>query len=229
MKDVMKKRVVGATVLVILGIALPLLLARCMQGGGDGDTDAMRVYEVAPDGQAKPASAEGDATPAQVDAKTNSGGPDEPQRPAPTAASEQAAPDMPEAVSPASVGESRPSAASEAEPEPAAAEEPSEPAGATAEAAAPAAPASSSGSLRQKASFSGGYVVQVASFRDEASAEKVARELNSEFKAFYRAGDVNGTTYYRVRVGPFENEAAANAAAAQLKRAGRATLVRRAE
>ncbi|WP_353178536.1 SPOR domain-containing protein [Salinisphaera sp. T5B8] len=226
----MKKRVVGATVLVILGIALPLLLARCMQGGGEGDTDAMRVYEVAPDGQAKPASAEGENTPAQVDAKTNSGAPDEQQRPAPAAASEQAAPDMPDAVSPASVAESRPAAASEAEAEaeaePAAAEEPSEPAGATAEAPAGA---SSSGSLRQTASFSGGYVVQVASFRDEASAEKVARELNSEFKAFYRAGDVNGTTYYRVRVGPFENEAAANAAAAQLKRAGRATLVRRAE
>ena len=81
---------------------------------------------------------------------------------------------------------------------------------------------------RQRQSLSG-YVVQVASFGDEANAERLARELNSEFKAFYRAGDVNGKTYYRVRVGPFENEASANAAAERLRSSGRATLVRRAE
>ncbi|WP_293625336.1 SPOR domain-containing protein [Salinisphaera sp.] len=225
----MKKRVVGATVLVVLGIALPLLLARCMQGG-DGETEAMRVYEVAPDGEARPASADDGDTPVRDDVDGASGVADNERRAAEPEPEEVETPDLPDAVSPAAVPERTPvqsepeqSAAPEPEPEPAG-QEPSEPTAASA-----ASSASNSGSLRQNASFSGGYVVQVASFRDEASAEKVARELNSEFKAFYRAGEVNGTTYYRVRVGPFENEAAANAAAAQLKRAGRATLVRRAE
>ena len=228
MKDVMKKRVVGAVVLVVLGIALPLLLARCMQGD-DGDTQAMRVYEVAPDGEARPASAGDDDAPVRDDVDGASSVAAGERREAEQAPDEVETPDLPEAVSPASVAErtpvrSEPARRAEPEPEPAA-EAPSESAGATAEASA----SNNGGSLRQNASFSGGYVVQVASFRDEASAEKVARELNGEFKAFYRAGDVNGTTYYRVRVGPFENEAAANSAAAQLRRAGRATLVRRAE
>ncbi|ERJ18863.1 Putative membrane protein [Salinisphaera shabanensis E1L3A] len=226
MKDVMKKRVVGAAVLVVLGIALPLMLARCMQGG-DGDTEAMRVYEVAPDGEARPANANDNSAPDEDNADSASGAPAANEREAEAAASEVETPDLPDAVSPNSVPERTPVEsvrAPEPEPEPAA-ETPSEPAGATAQPES----SNSAGSLRQNASFSGGYVVQVASFRDEASAEKVARELNSEFKAFYRAGDVNGTTYYRVRIGPFENEAAANTAAAQLRRAGRATLVRRAE
>ena len=232
MKDVMKKRVVGAVVLVIIGIALPLMLARCMQGG-DGDSESMRVYEVSPDGQARPASDEArrrEDDSLQVDG--SSGVRDE-RESAPEPEAEQA-PELPEAVSPSSEPdpepEREPSPAPEPEPAPEPRNEPTpEPESAPEPAASTPEPSTNSASLRQNASFSGGYVVQVASFGDEANAERLAQELNSEFKAFYRAGDVNGKTYYRVRVGPFENEESANAAASQLRSSGRATLVRRAE
>jgi len=220
MKDVMKKRVVGAVVLVIIGIALPLLLARCMQDD-DGDAESMRVYEIAPDGQARPAGAPADGGKSNVerDSLDGSSGVADPD------ADELDTPDMPEAVSPAASDDDESGASpqprqSTAEPEP-------EPAGDAASAAGDEEQASSE--LRQRESFDGGYVVQVASFGDEANAERLARELGGEFKAFYRAGDVNGKTYYRVRVGPFESQANANSAAAQLRSSGRATLVRRAE
>jgi Sporulation related domain. len=220
MKDVMKKRVVGAVVLVIIGIALPLMLARCMQDD-DGDAESMRVYEIAPDGQARPAGAPADGGKSNVerDSLDGSSGVADPD------ADEPDTPDMPEAVSPAASDEDESGASpqprqSTAEPEP-------EPAGDAASAAGDEEQASSE--LRQRESFDGGYVVQVASFGDEANAERLARELGGEFKAFYRAGDVNGKTYYRVRVGPFESQANANSAAAQLRSSGRATLVRRAE
>ena len=217
MKDVMKKRVVGAVVLVIIGIALPLMLARCMEGS-DGDSESMRVYEVAPDGQARPASEQaGNGADDDLQVDGSSGVRAERD----SDSQDDQAPELPEAVSPSSVPE--PSSAPAPEPREKPAPEP-EPTASNSE------PSSdSSASLRQNASFSGGYVVQVASFGDEANAERLARELNSEFKAFYRAGDVNGKTYYRVRVGPFENEESANSAAAQLRSSGRATLVRRAE
>ena len=223
MKDVMKKRVVGAAVLVILGIALPLMLARCMQGGGE-EQSSMRVYEVAPDGQARPASGQDDSQQAQaIDGSSGVGADREASAQSPDT------PDLPEAVSPSSEPDAPQPAASESTPEPEPAPEPREtqqPTGAST--AAVPNESESGGSLRQRQSLSG-YVVQVASFGDEANAERLARELNSEFKAFYRAGDVNGKTYYRVRVGPFENEASANAAAERLRSSGRATLVRRAE
>jgi DedD protein len=218
MKDIMKKRVVGAAVLITLGVALPLMLARCMQDG-DPEQDSMRVYEVAPDGETRPAGgapADGgraNAQRAQVDGSSGVPESEDPETP-----------QMPEAVSPSSEDESPASTEPGPAPEP---EQTPEPA-ASASAASPESE-SASDDLRQRESFAGGYVVQVASFSDEANARKLANELNAEFKAFYRAGDVNGTTYYRVRVGPFENEESANAAAAQLRRNGRATLVRRAE
>lgn len=210
MKDVMKKRVVGAVVLVIIGIALPLMLARCMQDE-DGDTDAMRVYEIAPDGQARPAGAPADGGKSNVERESLDGASGVADN------DEHDTPDMPEAVSPAASDDAQ--AAAEPEPEPSgdAAAEPD------------TQQDDESTSLRQQDSFSGGYVVQVASFGDEANAQRLAQELNGEFKAFYRAGDVNGKTYYRVRVGPFDNETSANAAASKLRSAGRATLVRRAE
>lgn len=223
MKDVMKKRVVGAVVLVIIGIALPLMLARCMQDE-DSDTDAMRVYEIAPDGQARPAGAPADGGKSNVERDSVDGASGVAEK------GEHDTPDLPEAVSPAASDEN--SAAASETPQLAAEPEP-EPAGNAASESNYGAPKPSSeddtSSLRQTKSLSGAYVVQVASFGDEANAERMARELSGEFKAFYRAGDVNGKTYYRVRIGPFENEKSANSAAAKLRSSGRATLVRRAE
>lgn len=226
MKDVMKKRIVGAAVLVVIGIALPLLLARCMQGDG-GDAESMRVYDISPDGQAQPAGAPADGGRANVQREEGLDG----SSGAPQPESDDT-PDMPDAVSPATQTEDKP-AASAPTPDAPADETPAtpepEPAGTAASPAGTGEPAQADDDLRRSERFSGGYVVQVASFGDEANAERLAEQLNGEFKAFYRAGDVNGKTYYRVRVGPFEDRDSANAAAATLREAGRETLVRRAE
>ena len=60
MNDVMKKRLIGVAILVIIGVLTPLLLSRCMHGGSeDNGQGSMRVYDVQPDGKAEPASDNG--------------------------------------------------------------------------------------------------------------------------------------------------------------------------
>lgn len=56
MNDVMKKRLIGVAILVLIGVATPLLLSRCMHSGAqDNDQGSMRVYNVQPNGKAKQA------------------------------------------------------------------------------------------------------------------------------------------------------------------------------
>ena len=40
MNDVMKKRLIGVAVLVVIGVLVPLLLSKCMHGGSDDDGQA---------------------------------------------------------------------------------------------------------------------------------------------------------------------------------------------
>ena len=63
-----------------------------------------------------------------------------------------------------------------------------------------------------------GFVVQVFSTQDEAQARKVMSQLkNGGHKAFLSAVEVTGKTMYRVRVGPFNQRAAADKAAGQVR------------
>lgn len=229
MEDVVRKRVVGAVVLVVLGIVLPLLLARCMRDDAAGDTQSMRVYEITPTGEARPA---GESRVAGADNQgiATNGGTDAPaqdataQRPAqgdsPTGG--PTAPEVQQAPAPAAEPEQQlPSPEPQPEPEPPAPEpepQPSAPAASPESGEPAAAPV-------KRATVAAGWVVQVASFSDESNALTLARELNDNYSAFYTEAVVDGSNYYRVRIGPFDDEAAADAAAQALRDQGRNPLV----
>lgn len=71
-----------------------------------------------------------------------------------------------------------------------------------------------------------GWVVQVASFSDQGNATDLAKKLQGQFAASYTPAQVNGKTWYRVNVGPFDSRQAAQSAADQLSQAGHKGLVR---
>jgi len=212
----MKKRIVGIIVLVLIGVLVPVVLSQCMHGG-DTDDGSMRVYEITPDGNAQPAdSGAEDAAPEAAEAEPD-GTTDVPETGEGQAQEETESSERPEPISPDSTPQA-PSAGEQQEDEVS-----TEPSRETDDAAG----AQPSGDLRRSGQAEG-WVVQVASFGDEANAERLAQQLSSDYDAFYRAGDVNGKTYYRVRVGPFDNEAEARETATRLRRAGRTTLVQQA-
>ncbi|GAB3683064.1 hypothetical protein GCM10028792_31820 [Salinisphaera aquimarina] len=239
MNDVMKKRVIGAIVLVILGILLPLLLARCLHDGDSGESASTRVYEITPDGNARPAGAGDQSTAADNASSTQAGKRDNIDGSSGVRDAREDTPPPPQRVSPAARDEAPESAdgALPFETPPvrgnASNEDRSTPAPAKPTPTAP--PSTTSGnagsddSLRRTESASGGWVVQVASFGDENNARRLAAQLNADYKAFYRAGSVGGKTWYRVRIGPFESESQARSTAAKLRQQGRSTLVQRAE
>lgn len=70
------------------------------------------------------------------------------------------------------------------------------------------------------------WAVQVGSFRAEENARSLMNELASDFPAFYGKSDVDGVTYYRVRVGPYADERQAQRAAEALIERGRNAQVR---
>ena len=84
---------------------------------------------------------------------------------------------------------------------------------------------SGGGSTERRGSPGTGWVVQVASFTKSSSARGLANQLSDQFKAYFKSGDVNGKTYYRVRVGPFDSKSAAEQAAGRLRQQGQQTLV----
>src|SRR5699024_6892822 len=91
-------------------------------------------------------------------------------------------------------------------------------------AAEPAPPADTADLERDAAA--GSWIVQVASFGKEQNARALAQQLDEAFTVFYTPAQINGETWYRVRIGPFDSEAAANNAAAELRAQGRDILVK---
>ncbi len=64
------------------------------------------------------------------------------------------------------------------------------------------------------------YTVQVSSFKDSAVADRLVKQLELKGFAAYRvSADVNGMTWYRVRVGLFESKPVAEAESARLREA----------
>ncbi|GEM_PF-3696572 len=51
---------------------------------------------------------------------------------------------------------------------------------------------------------SGEWAVQVASFKSRKQAKQLISKLSNNYNSFYSTGEVNGTNYFRVRVGPFK-------------------------
>lgn len=70
------------------------------------------------------------------------------------------------------------------------------------------------------------YILQVASFKNQADAEELkARIAFSGQIAYIQSIDVNGTQWHRVRVGPFESSREADKQKRQLEQGGHKALV----
>ncbi|MGN8199184.1 SPOR domain-containing protein [Salinisphaera sp. RV14] len=247
MNDVMKKRLIGVAILVIIGVLAPLLLSRCMHGGSqDNGRGSMRVYDVQPDGKAEPAGHDNDdqagASPAT--APSAAGGDESgasqgrPQAPTPDAVSPQSKQGF--SVPPVHGGSgsaSKPSGSHAPSSKPASGvasanngaggnpHSGSHDHGASAAGSGAASASSSSSSGLEKSSIQG-WVVQVASFSQQGNAADLANQLKGRFPVSYAPGQVNGKTWYRVNVGPFDSKQAAQSAADRLSKAGHKGLVR---
>ena len=70
------------------------------------------------------------------------------------------------------------------------------------------------------------YILQVASFKNQADAEELkARIAFSGQIAYIQSIDVNGTQWHRVRVGPFDSSREADKQKRQLEQGGHKALV----
>lgn len=246
MNDVMKKRLIGVAVLVVIGVLAPLLLSKCMHSGGDDSgRGSMRVYNVDPNGSAKSASSD---TAADVDGATGAGPADDQtdnQDSAQAQKDKSANRHHPEALSPQSESSdesfSTPpvkgsdgandtqSAESNTrdEPQPASNNSPSRTSESNnrADNDQPRSSSASAGQAQRNDSASG-WVVQIAAFGELDSARDLANQLSGQYRASYAKAVVNGKTWYRVNVGPFASENAARSTADSLRRQGRKPLVR---
>lgn len=248
MQDVVRKRLVGAAVLIALGIIVPLLLARWLHNPA-ADGQAMRVYEITPSGSVQLVDADTDnksalGTDTASDAhQPDNQAPDLPASGAMELAANEQAPAVPE-IKPHEQTQSAQSESTQAQPQQDTAattkqqsdsESASESARVKSEARATQSEPSQSTSKTHSKTSAGGsskrsvaagdWVVQVASFGKENNAQALAQELGSDFPTFYAAADVNGETWYRVRIGPLDSEAAADNVASELHAQGHNTLV----
>ena len=95
---------------------------------------------------------------------------------------------------------------------------------------APTAPAPASGAIAPREAprpapppraERGTFVVQLGSFGSRDNADRLVRDMTAKgFAAFVAPITSNGRELFRVRVGPMRDRAAAEALAAELKRAG---------
>lgn len=215
MNETTRRRVVGAAVLLAMGILLPFALIQWLEGPTPDRNDDVRVYEITPDGEARPIA---DAGPRpQAAREERAQGP----RAAPAQPEEgrEPEPESEPVTDEETAGDARPDlAATEeadvAEPEPEPAEERPQPR----EPTVPPAEEETSGPS---------WSVQMGSFRSEDNARELMNELAGDYPAFYSEGEVEGVTYYRVRIGPYPSEAEAERAAAALAARGRQGQVRR--
>ena len=86
--------------------------------------------------------------------------------------------------------------------------------------ARPTAPARPSRQSPPSIAGSGGFLVQAGSFRSTDNAEKARSALSGVAQVEVAPFQVGGETMFRVRVGPFAEESAANAALARVTEAG---------
>jgi cell division protein FtsN len=81
-------------------------------------------------------------------------------------------------------------------------------------------------STRSSNYFDAEYTVQVASYRDESSANTAKRKLDLEYSDVrVESIKVKGDTYYRVRVGRYSSKHDAEKAASQLRKKGYTTRI----
>jgi DedD protein len=218
MEEHLKARLIGATVLVVLAVVLvPELLSGPKQSvsgqSAEKGARATRTYTIDLGGTAAPGTSlepgkeplAGQPAPALPTVES----PPTPQREQQTAdeAIDRAAVTTPPepAIAPATAAESR--------PRPAAAD--------TLGPAAVAVPAPNLPGPQPSPAAKGGYSVQVGAFGSEATARKLAGELQAAgFPTYISPLARSGKTLHRVRVGPAADRAEADKIAARLKTRG---------
>ncbi|MDA3921945.1 MAG: SPOR domain-containing protein [Salinisphaera sp.] len=250
MNDVMKKRLIGVAVLVIIGVLSPLLLSKCMHSSDDSDHSAMRVYNVEPNGSTQSAASSASNAPDQSPSADRSAGSastgQSSQPPKPDAISPQSQPgkstegsrfSTPTVAGNQDSGGQQPSQSSasppsrnappSAKPEPESESAPQQQTKPTPKPPTkPSTDNAGSAAQAQRNDSASGWVVQIASFGDEGNAQAMVKRLSKQYRASYAQVKVNGKTWYRVNVGPFASEDAARSTAASLRKQGRSPLVR---
>jgi DedD protein len=218
---VVKERLVGAAVLM----AAAIILIPEMLSGPDRSSESEPAAQTRSDAPIKTytidlsQSPSAQATPSVVDNRAPP--PEEPALPANAQPTEQ--PTEP-------TSEAQPAAADQAKPEAS-----QHTAAATPVAAAPvvvdqptAAPARTTPpplASNTGAPTSGRWAVQVGSYAREATAERLAKQLRDQGqRAFVMPVKSGGATLYRVRIGPMQDRASAEAALRDVKSAGAAIV-----
>lgn len=249
MSDVMKKRLTGLAILIIIAVLIPLLLSRCMHGkNSKQNVGSMRVYDIQPNGktvrakqqqgsdnaQNQPKEQTADETRLASSSNSDTASSDNSSNFSTppvhgnsgdqSAAHEQAAVHV-NAGEPTNKHSTSASRHSEERSHPHSKTETEKKTGSSS--------GHSTSSSTQKAPADGtkesnlsGWVVQVASFTKRSNASSLAKQLGDKFQASYSQVDVKGKTYYHVYVGPFDDKDKAHSAADRLEKADHGALVR---
>jgi DedD protein len=218
---IVKERLVGAAVLMAAAVILiPEMLSgpdrgSHAQAAAQSRNDApIKTYTIdlshSPGTQPAPAVVENRAPPPEeLPAAQPTGQPSPESQPA---ASDQANPEVPQQA----VATAPPPEPVRSEPAKSVVEPPT---------AAPARTATRPLASEAGAPTSGRWAVQVGSFSKEATAERVAKQLRDQGQsAFVMPVKSGSATLYRVRIGPMNDRASAEAALRTVKSAG-ATIV----
>lgn len=249
MDVVLKRRLIGAAVLISAGVLIPIILVKLAQPSAPPTGESVRVYEITPSGQARPVAgnqAKSDSQHGTDNAEAKEGkrqsasGKDQPSVYASVAEgiNGKASPPKPEAVAPkphveqeapkpktkpktkpAPEPKSEPRPKSKPEPEPMPKPEP-KPKPEPAPAPQPQANTSKPPVATAKKPY---FVVQIGSFGEENNAMRLIQELRRDFPVYYRQGEVGGKQVYRVRVGPYDSREAAEIVATRLRERGKTT------
>jgi DedD protein len=216
-----KERLTGAIILVVLIVLLvPELLSgpsrsvpASQAAATSSEEPPLRSYTIDLADESHTAATSAGAS----DASPQTSGPAQPTTIVERAAAETPTPEQPAAASPsAEAARSRPETSSPAQHATAALQQR---AAATSTQRAPVAAA-------DKASSTGGWMVQLGVFANYANANRLAEELKSQgFHALVSENGAGGRPLWRVRAGPVAERAAAEQLSARLRAAGHAGSV----
>lgn len=274
MSEVMKKRLIGLLILIIIAILIPVLLSQCKQEStGSGSGDDMRVYDIQPDGDTALVSKNqtegqsGEASESGPESGTGSGTKDneaeagqqgqienndfgtvggegsqsgESKFSTPPVHGKSGAQGVAgnhsgnkEATSQSQTRTEREQSASQPDKTASSKENARKKQAASSQNGNAGNSQGSTQKATQPKVAEGtkedkvhGWVVQIGSFSKSANAMSAVKQVGQSQQASYSQVEVNGKHYYHVYVGPFDNEEAAKAAAAKLKKSGHNTLVR---
>lgn len=246
MDEVLKRRVIGAAVLIGAGVLIPVLVVKMATPSAPPTGESVTVYEITPSGETRPVSekqsARGGESGSQLStakAPSQAPAPDglaadtqtEPAQ-APAAQTQTPPPKAPPKaeVQPQPAPPPKPDTTPEPEPKPQPRPEPAKPAPEPEKASQQAPPPAPTPATKQTVPVQASppepdsdkpyFVVQVGSFGEEANAIQLTQDLRRDFPVFYREGEVSGKKLYRVRVGPFDSHEAADIVGARLREKG---------